>query len=199
MPPKMLLRYTQLSNLAANVFEKATPARRAKVMFALMGGGIAGSADVTVQLANGSKAKDLDLRRTMSLSAFGCFYGGGLQRILYMRFDMWFGIGNSMKQTLVKLFMDTFVHAPIVYIPAFYMMTGMIQGLGLSGSYEKLKSKYNETLLSYWLIWPVPMFVCFRYIPETQRVLFISSIAFVEKCVYSYLGNRPQPTAISTA
>lgn len=191
-----LLGISQLGIFATAVIRGASPAKRANLFFALMSCGIGGAADLTVQMSSGpSKISDLDLRRTMSMSVFSLCYTGVLQRLIYLRFDLWFGVGNSLKQSFLKLFMDTFVHAPFIYIPTFYMTTGMLQGLGWSASYEKLRNKYNETLLSYMLIWPGPMFVCFRCIPETRRVVFISAISFVEKSIYSYLGNRPQPKA----
>lgn len=199
MQQPTLISFTQLSIIATNLLRQArqvSPAKRANFFFALLSCGISGAADLTVQMANGpSKMSDLDARRIMSMSMFGLCYTGFVQRLIYLRFDLWFGIGNSMKQSILKLCMDTFVHAPFIYIPTFYMTTGMLQGLGWSASSEKLLNKYNETLLSYMLIWPVPMFVCFRCIPETRRVVFIAAVAFVEKSIYSYLGNRPQPNS----
>ncbi len=153
---------------------------------------LSGSADVLVQLVEGArKFQDLDIQRVVSFSLFGLCYCGGFQPNVYKLFDRWFGTSGSLKKcVLPKMAADFFAYMPLVYVPSFYMITGMIQGLGFSGSVQRLCLKYRETLLAYFAIWLGPMFVYFRFIPEAQRVLYLSALGFVERCAISALAGR---------
>lgn len=153
---------------------------------------LAGAADLTVQVACNKPRSiwDLNYRRAISFSAFSLFYAGFFQVAVYRSFDRWFGVGKSMRVVLTKVAADCFLHAPLVYIPSFYVGTGMVQGLGWTGSLKKLKDKYPETLRCYFMIWSWPMFICFKYVPVNHRVLFIAGCAFIEKSIYSWIGQR---------
>jgi protein Mpv17 len=149
------------------------------------------SADFLVQYMTSPSYTDLDFRKTLSFAAFGFCYGGVFLTQVYRRYEVWFGVGQSLRVVLTKLAFDFFIHAPVIYVPTFYMTTGLVQGLGLSGSVAKLKDKYYETLRVYFLIWPVPMTMCF-FMPPNVRVLFIASFAFFEKCIYSFINLVPK-------
>lgn len=125
-----------------------------------------------------------DRSRTLSFGFFGLFYAGLLQRGIYRLIDR-----LAPGRPLQKVALDLFVHAPLLYVPAFYISTNLLQGKTLMESWQKLESKYVDTLKAYYMIWPVPMALCFGVIPERHRVMFIALFAFAEKAIYSYLGD----------
>jgi hypothetical protein len=159
---------------------------------ALQACSFAGAADLMIQVTYNKPQEigDLNLRRIISFSMFGLLYSGGFQVVMYRRFDQYFGMGSAMRQALAKVAADCLIHAPFIYIPSFYLITGMVQGLGFSGSLTKLRDNYNETLQCYLILWCCPMLFCFRCVTARYRVLFIAGCAFFEKCVYSLIGQR---------
>jgi len=149
---------------------------------------LGGAADLIVQLS--SKAlKDYSYRRTLGFMVFGSCYCGGFQPNMYKLFDKWFGRGMSMREVLPKLFVDVFVYEPVMYIPAFYMITGLVQGFGWAGSFRRLSGLYASTVVSTIAIWLGPLFVYFKWIPIKRRPLFLAVCGFVERCVFSILSG----------
>lgn len=134
--------------------------------------------------------KPLDILRTFSFGAFSFMYGGFIQRAVYRLFDAYVGMGGCPLLVAKKVALDTFVHAPIMYIPIFYMTTGLVQGKGTQGSFDFLCLKFHETMVAYFIIWPIPMAICFRFVPESFRVVSIAFCAYFEKVIFSYIGDR---------
>mmetsp|Transcript_339 Transcript_339/g.595 ORF Transcript_339/g.595 Transcript_339/m.595 type:complete len:324 (-) Transcript_339:120-1091(-) len=144
---------------------------------------LSGTADVTVQLISHS-AQEFDFARTLSFMLFGQIYCGAFQPCVYRRFDRWFG--DNVKRKLLAEFL---FYMPLVYIPSFYMMTGMLQGLGCAGAFAKLCLKYWVTLQSDLALWFAPMIVYFRWVPENYRVLYLSTLGMIERVVFSVLNQ----------
>jgi len=152
---------------------------------ALQAGLIGGTADLLVQVAiNGATFASFDLRRCLSFVLFGTCYCGGFQPSVYRLSDRLFG-----DRVHWKLIAEFCAYGPLVYTPSFYMITGMLQGMGWSGSLENLSCKYLSTQSAYVKLWLLPMAVYFRWVPKKYRVLFLASFGFLEKCIYSYLAN----------
>mmetsp|Transcript_11224 Transcript_11224/g.21163 ORF Transcript_11224/g.21163 Transcript_11224/m.21163 type:complete len:224 (+) Transcript_11224:225-896(+) len=159
---------------------------------AAQAGTIAAAADLTVQLTS-SKSKsisDVDLRRTGSFFAFNFGYVGFFQRLVYLRFDTIFGVQNTMRVIGSKVAADTLIHGPFVYIPSFYLVTGLLQGYGFKGSFDRFRVQYADTMKAFLTIWFVPMIVFFRFVPDSHRVLFLASCGYIEKSAYSLLDQR---------
>lgn len=166
------------------------------IKLAAQAGSIAAAADLTVQLmANKSKGeKEVDVRRMGSFFAFNFAYVGFLQRLIHRRLDVLFGVQNTLRVIGAKVAVDTFLHGPFLYIPSFYLITGMLQGHGLQGSLNRFRAQYADTLKTYLTIWFVPMIIFFRFVPDAHRVLFLSGCGYIEKSVYSLLDQHNQRT-----
>lgn len=157
------------------------------------------AADIVVQLSsNGYKILNLDFMRVFSYALFALYYSSGFLPILYNRLDRWFGLGKAFRVVFPKHFIEMFVHAPFIYLPAFYMTTGLVQGFGWSGSLDLLRDKYRETLVSFWGIWVIPMLVFFLWVPTSIRVLYLAVLSFIEMSTYSFLGQLPAGVSLWT-
>jgi len=163
-------------------------------------GGIAAAGDVTAQyLVNRGGGADappsgvgpaIDQRRVASIATFSLLYGGIFQRYVYQRFDAWFGVQAALSVVSKKVAADTFVHAPLLYLPCYFVATGLMQGKPLAENVECLRTKFADTMLAYLMIWPGAMFAIFWAVPEPRRVLFIAACAFMEKGFYSWIQLR---------
>lgn len=165
--------------------------RRTWIVPAFRGGCIAATSDLTCQWYMGNmKQQDniddhsFDVRRAGSFAAFTFAYAGFFQRIVYKRYDMWFAT------SLQKVAADCLLHAPLLYIPAFQITTGLLQGKPLEECIAKHRASYVETLCAYFLIWPFPMIAIFSYVPEPSRLLALCCMGFVEKMVYSWIQQK---------
>jgi hypothetical protein len=166
--------------------------KRATLSNAFKAACLAGAADLSIQVTCNKPRSiwDLNFRRIASFAAFSLVYTGGFQVALYRGFDHIVGAGQCVRVALTKVAMDCFVHAPVLYIPSFYVSTGLMQGLGWSGSLKMLQLKYSETLQCYCMLWSWPMFLIFSAVSVPRRVVFIAGFAFIEKCIYSFIGQR---------
>mmetsp|Transcript_102329 Transcript_102329/g.293585 ORF Transcript_102329/g.293585 Transcript_102329/m.293585 type:complete len:233 (-) Transcript_102329:189-887(-) len=166
--------------------------------------GIATAADVTTQwfmnkgnvpeiaTSKAGVSTNLDMRRAASIGAFGFFYSGGLQRLIYQKFDASFGTKATMQVVAKKVAADSFLHGPILYVPAFYMFTGLLQGKSLDEAFGRLCAMYKDTVATYLMIWPAAMFGLFWAVPEARRIVTLACLAFGEKAVYSMMELNRQ-------
>lgn len=162
---------------------------------AIQGGCIAGASDLMCQWLSGSMQKrqgatcfGINFRRVGSFAAFTFTYCGFFQRILYQQFDIWFT--NSLQ----KMIADCVWHAPLLYLPAFQITTGLIQGKSLKQCVAELRASYVEKLCAYIGIWPLAMLAIFAFVPESSRLLALCGIGFVEKAVYSWIELKNSTT-----
>jgi len=189
------------SSEQGTIWDNLTSHLRQLMPNALRAAFLGGIADLAVQLAIHMPGsihiaywpaywpRVLDFRRTGSLALFSLLYTGFFQVGIYGLLDQIVGHGRSMKVVAAKLAFDCFLHAPAIYIPSFYLSTGLVQGRGWVGAMDTLKLKYLQTVRCYWMIWLWPMFLLFLVVPVRQRVVVVASFAFVEKCIYSIIGQ----------
>lgn len=155
---------------------------------AIQGGCIAGMSNLMCQWLSGSMQKrqgatgfGINFRQVSSFAAFTFTYCGFFQRILYQQFDIWFT--NSLQ----KMIADCVWHAPLLYLPAFQITTGLIQGKSLKQCVAELRASYVQKLCAYIGIWPLAMLAIFAFVPESSRLLALCCVGFVEKAVYSWI------------
>jgi len=172
---------------------------------------ISAAADLTTQWAvsekkvdpsegNGSSSSNMggfDFRRAASYGAFGFFYSGFVSRLFYLKADSVFGVQSTFAVVSKKMAADTLVHAPLLYVPVFYLMTGLCQGHSLLDTLDRLNSQYLDTLKAYCMIWPGAIFVMFWAVPERNRIIFTSCCGFFEKCIYSWLELRSRSPGLA--
>lgn len=200
---RLVKAYSVLASWVENAVEACTSVEAYQVC------GVNIAADIIAQIATAGKGKallpailSLNLRRTFSLAMFGLVYSGGFQPNVYRRLDRIFGVGEALKHVLPKIFVDMFLYGPLIYVPSFYMFTGVLQGLSLAAAYQVLVARYKVTVISYIAIWLAPSFYIFKWVPEDYRTLCRASLGFVEKCLLAGViggkGAAPQkPTCPS--
>lgn len=157
----------------------------------LQAGLITASGDTCCQMQlEGKSFRDLDKRRTLAFATFGFFYGGFVNHLVYNRiFAQLFGAGTGWRTVASKTAADAFITAPFLYVPTFYLSTGVMQGSTVTESWLKCQSKWTETMKAYLCIWPATLSVAFSVIPVQHRVVYIACVAFVEKAIFSAISN----------
>ena len=99
------------------------------------------------------RRKEIDWRRNGTFAAFGCFYLGGVQYMIYVPFfqrifptaKAFTELPFAKKMTdfagqrtvAYQVFIDQFVHHPLLYFPFFYTLKELVNGGPIDGGIKK--------------------------------------------------------------
>jgi len=161
--------------------------RRPFLAAAFTAGSILTGADLfsqSLECSFGGKPFEYDLRRTMSLAAFGFLYYGGPVKLLYLMYDKFF------RTAAMKVMFDVGVHTPFMLIPMFYGITCTVKGKPMSETWKQLKEEWKEASLGSIGFWLPTCFVNFALVPQHSRILVISVMSFFHKTWLSWVSNR---------
>ena len=106
------------------------------------GGFLGASGDVICQtFLSDSPDSPYDLQRLLAMSTFGAFYSGAFSTLVYRSYSRLPAvlIDSKMKMGISCSLIDNFVHVPVLYTPAFYLVTGLMQGLTVEESTDTLR------------------------------------------------------------
>ena len=150
--------------------------------------------DCTCQAMTGDGP--FDVQRAFSITTVGALYTGIVARGIYLQYDKVFGFGHTaaIKKTMV----ETVLHTPFVYIPTFYLATNLLKGKTVEDARQDINTKWVETVTFETCLWLPGQAINFALVPVPMRVLYISTLAFFEKAILSFLankeeGNQPDP------
>lgn len=144
---------------------------------------IAGCGNAMTQvLSNGGHIMDIDFIATLSVMVFVQLWSGGIQPKIYAAFNRVFG-----DDLIKKLAADFFGYAPLVFIPVFYTTTGIFRGLDWSDNVARLSSNFLDTYLAQLVVWPIPMFIYWRWIPQRFGVIYLQVFAFIDKAIQALI------------
>merc|ERR1740121_2822896 len=145
---------------------------------------IAASADFIVQAAttggdsSTGPMESWDAQRTSAFGIFGFLYSGFFQRLLYKRYDTLFGVGSGLALVTKKVVVEGFVHAPLIYLPIFYMSTGLLQSMSTEEALARMQASYQQALTTYYVMWMPINYVLFSgFIPESRRILLVAGLS----------------------
>jgi protein Mpv17 len=127
-----------------------------------------------------------DYNRTLSLSAFGMIYYGGPCKALYFLYDRFL----SPKQFITKALIDCCIHTPFLLVPCFYYITGFFKGDNLEKITTQLRKEWFVASTGSVAFWLPMQLICFRYIPQHSRIVYVTFCSFLHKTWLSYLSNR---------
>jgi hypothetical protein len=176
-------------------------------------------ADLAVQIIHEGKSfQDVDWRRNCTFGAFGCFYLGGFQYVLFVKvFTKLFpractfaaksprqkwndphfcsNMGDVMKQTFLALGL----HVPLVYFPAFYISKEFItnsKSPSISTALCSYKENARADLNAYYPLWLPATILNFTFMPMHARIPFIGIVSVGWTCILSVLRGSGNDTAL---
>lgn len=134
--------------------------------------------DVIAQVPDLVQGRRWDVLRTMRFSSFGLVVHGPLSHVWYQFLDKHIvaTAPKSFRAIVAKTCMDQLVWAP-VFTSVFFAYFLAIQGKSVAEMVDEIGRKLWPTLKVNWLVWPAAHLFNFRFVPETQRVLYINLIA----------------------
>lgn len=151
------------------------------------------------------KREEIDWKRNLAFATFGCFYLGGVQYALYVPlFGRLFPnaasfTAKSLREKLrdkkgifdvsAQVFLDQFVHHPLLYFPVFYATKEyvMSEKPTLSNALSHYRENMMEDLKALWKIWVPSTFINFAFMPMWGRIPWVAGTSFLWSMILSVM------------
>jgi len=159
------------------------------------------------------KRETIDWRRTTAFGTFGLFYLGGVQFALYVPiFSRLFPNAASfaakpvveklrdvrgIRDLFSQVFLDQFVHHPLLYFPVFYSIKEVVtsDSPDLSQALGKYRTNMMEDLQALWKVWVPSTLLNFAFMPMWARIPWVASTSMIWTCILSAMrGGSEIPT-----
>lgn len=134
------------------------------------------------------KKEDIDLTRLMKLASFGALVHGSTGHFFYNFLDSKIP-GTAALTVAKKVFIDQVLWNP-VFGCMFFGYMGAVDGMGPSAISEKIKNNLWTSVKGSWTVWPVAHAINFRFVPTSQRLLYINTIQIFYNCFLSIISQR---------
>jgi hypothetical protein len=71
------------------------------------------------------------------------------------------------------------INSLVPHAGIFFTTMGVIEGRGLAGGLDKLRSNFASTFVGGSVFWPVVNMINFRFVPSTHRLLYVNGCGLV--------------------
>lgn len=102
-------------------------------------------------------------------------------------------VGTQAWKVAAKVAIDQVLWAPIFTL-CFFAFLGIADGQSFDEIKKKVESDLVAGVTASWKVWPVVHAINFRFIPTSQRLLYINSIQILYNVFLSFIGNK-KPSA----
>jgi len=134
------------------------------------------------------KSGVLDIRRLITLSAFGFLYHGPSGHYFYNWLDSKIP-GNDSKTVATKVAIDQILWCPI-FMTVFFTYLGLCAGDSFSTIGNKIKTDLFSACQGSWKVWPLVHAVNFKFISTKHRLVFINGVQIAFNMFLSLIGSK---------
>ena len=134
------------------------------------------------------KNDPFDFARLFRLASFGFLVHGTTSHWFYGMLDGKLP-GTSAKVVFTKVFIDQVLWNPIFGV-MFFSYVALLEAKGIAYVVNKTKNELLTAVTGSWKVWPLAHAINFRFIPSSQRVLYINTIQIGYNCFLSLISNR---------
>jgi len=131
---------------------------------------------------------DFDFFRLFRMASFGFLVHGTTSHWFYGKLDGAIP-GKSGGVVAAKVFIDQVLWNPIFGV-MFFGYVALLEAKGLGYVIDKTKNELLTQVTGSWKVWPLAHTINFRYVPSSQRVLYINTIQIGYNCFLSLIANR---------
>lgn len=154
-----------------------------------VGGLVGGLGDAVAQKLEATDA-ECDGRRVGAMALYNASFAALVYIPFYRALDVWFGATSTVRNVLQKTAMDQFVMVPAFDLPAYFAVTGLLEGNTVQQVKASLSNSYRDTLLGTWAIYIPIQIVNFSIVPLSMRVPIAYAADIVCCALYSHLSHR---------
>jgi len=134
------------------------------------------------------KTDPFDWFRLFRLASFGFLIHGTTSHYFYGFLDRKIP-GTDAKTVFTKVFIDQVMWNPIFGV-MFFGYVAMLEAKGFAYVVDKVQNELLTQVFGSWKVWPLAHTINFRFIPSSQRVLYINTIQIGYNCFLSLISNR---------
>ena len=134
------------------------------------------------------KNEQFDWARLFRLASFGFLVHGTSSHWFYGMLDGKIP-GTSAGVVFTKVFIDQVLWNPCFGI-MFFSYVALLELKGIEYVINKTKTELLTQVTGSWKVWPLAHAINFRFIPSSQRVLYINTIQIGYNCFLSLISNR---------
>lgn len=171
------------------------------------------ASDLLVQVVV-EQRKEVDWKRNAAFATFGCFYLGGVQYAIYVPL---FGrifpraatfAAKPLREKLRdakgiaalfgQVFLDQFVHHPLLYFPAFYGTRELVmsESPDLGRAMATYADNAREDLSALWKVWVPSTLLNFAFMPMWARIPWVAGTSLLWTCVLSAMRGGDAAHAV---
>jgi len=129
-----------------------------------------------------------DVKRFLTLSAFGFFYHGPSGHFFYNWLDSKIP-GTAGKDIAMKVAIDQILWCP-VFMTVFFTYLGLVNGDSLATIGSKIKNDLFSACQGSWKVWPIVHAVNFKFISSKHRLVFINGVQVAFNMFLSLIGTK---------
>lgn len=144
--------------------------------------------DFLAQKFLGSKDDAFDYARLIRLASFGLLLHGPIGHYFYGFLDSQMPKTDPITVAL-KVLIDQVLWAPIFTV-LFFTYIGLASGDGPNKIIEKCKKDVITGVTGSWKVWPIAHAINFKFIPSSQRLLYINTIQVGYNIFLSMLSSK---------
>ena len=137
------------------------------------------------------KVKKLDFIRLLKQSVFGFvftpYFHFHFSSVIPYLFPAVKGASVNTR-VLKSLLYDQTVHAALFTV-VFYFYMGMVNGRTVKETNHEISVKFLPTMIDNWKLWPLAMYINYKYIPNHLSPLYVNLVGIVWLTYLSYLQN----------
>lgn len=143
------------------------------------------------------QAVGFDWRRNAALTTFGTFYQGVAYYYFirtYLLFLPAWCKRTHLRKGIGCTIWANFFFAPLMHIPAFYMVTGTIE-MGFMAAWQNLKAKWWSTIRVRWMMWPIFGIINYGFVPLQFGAVVQNIFNLIWNVVIDYIAHRSALTS----
>jgi protein Mpv17 len=138
---------------------------------------------------------DWDPSRTARFGLSGLLLNGPCGYFWLRNLERTFGTGHSFQIVIKKVCSDAFIYTPFIS-GCFFSFQGILEGKGALELYEKLETKWINSMQVSWRFWPVVNLFSFTFLPFQFRMLFNNFMSMGWNTFLSGLNNSKAVDAV---
>ncbi len=144
--------------------------------------------DVLAQNFVEPPSSSYDYGRTFRLASFGFLIHGPIGHHFYARLD---GLlpGTSAVTVAKKVLIDQVFWNP-TFALLFFGYLNLTEGKSLEQYRRKVEADLGTAVMGSWAVWGPAHTVNFRFVPPSQRLLYINCVQVWYNVFLSFLGNK---------
>merc|ERR1711935_46754 len=134
------------------------------------------------------KKESIDWKRVAKLASFGLLLHGTSGHYFYNFLDAKIP-GTGAAQVVSKVFIDQVIWNPIFGV-FFFGYVSTFDGMKPKETVARIKKDLMTAVTGSWKVWPIAHAINFKFVPSSQRLLYINTIQIFYNMFLSVISNR---------